>query len=191
MVFVLEDIAKIEMDRNMNTAIVDSFTYVQPSDVLRDMKTNDKIHTIMEGYVEAAQHYVWNSDIGDVLSVFTDSFLNAGMWGNKNISGKRIQVCIKYGLFGSVIYVEDEGQGFDYKAQIEKLQRGEQHDFSNNGGGLRKFHESVLYISYHGCGNKISIATRVSSQEELRDFLRSSHESLSILSRCLSPILLP
>lgn len=179
MVFVLDDIAKIETDRRIDRGIVENFTYVQPSDnIIRDSRTVEKIHTIMEQYVAAAQYYVWSQDTGGVLGVFTDSFINAGWWGNKNIPGKRIQVCIKYGLFGSVIYVEDEGVGFDYRTQIEKLQRGEQHNFFNNGGGLRKFHASGLHVSYHGCGNKISIATKVSSEEELRRFLKSRRQTL-------------
>src|SRR3989338_6888815 len=144
MVFVLDDIAKIETDRRTD----ENFTYVQPSDnITRDPRTIGKIHEIMEQYVAGAQYYVWSQDTGGVLGVFTDAFLNAGWWGNRDIPGKKVQVCIKYGINGSVIYVEDEGSGFDYRTQIEKLQRGEQHDFSNRGGGLRKFHASGLHIA--------------------------------------------
>ncbi len=177
MVFVLDDIAKIETDRRTDRGIVENFTYVQPSDnITRDPKTIKEIHKIMEQYVEAAQYYVWNPDTGGVLGVFTDAFLNAGWWGNNDIPGKRIQVCIKYGIYGSVIYVEDEGIGFDYKTQIDKLQRGEQHDFTNRGGGLREFHASALHVAYHGGGNKISIATKVSLDDELRRFLSSERQ---------------
>ncbi|MBS3102537.1 ATP-binding protein [Candidatus Woesearchaeota archaeon] len=171
MVFILEDIAKIEADRMTEGMVVENFTHIQRSnDVFGDPRTVREINRIMEWYVQAAQYYVWNSDIHDVLGVFADAFLNAGLWGNKNVPEKRIEVCIKYGLLGSVIYLEDEGKGFDYKTQVEKLQRGEKHNFSRNGGGLRKFHRSHLHVSFHDCGNKISIATRISSEEELDRF---------------------
>lgn len=178
MVFVLEDIAKIETDRMAARGVVENFTYVQPSDSIRkDPRTLDKISQIIEHYVAARRHYVWSQDTIGVLGVFADAFLNAGWWGNRDVPGKIIQVCIKYGVYGSVIYVEDEGIGFDYRTQINKLQRGEQHDFTNNGGGLRKFHASLLHVAYHGSGNKISIATRVFTDDEILSFLSSKRQN--------------
>ena len=173
MVFVLDDIAKIENERKVEQrTVIENFTYLQPLDnITRDQDALREIQNIMDQYVSAAQHYVWNSGTGGVLGVFTDAFLNAGWWGNKDIPGKRIRTCIKYGILGSIIYVEDEGEGFDYNTQIEKLQRGEQHDFTHRGGGMRKFHRSPLHIAYHGGGNKMSIATKVFSEDELLTFV--------------------
>lgn len=174
MVFLLEDIAAIEKDRRTDLGIVENVTYVQASnDILHGTKTNKAIHDIIEPFVEAAKYYVWGGEVIGILGVFTDTFLNAGMWGNENIPGKKINVCLKYGALGSVIKFQDEGNGFDYHSEIQKLEKGEKHDFSHNGGGMRKFHGYQGFVAYHGCGNLISVATRVFSMEEFNKFSAS------------------
>src|SRR3989344_9383547 len=90
MVFLLEDIAKIEEDRKTDLGIVENFTHIQASnDIIQDPKSHKAILEIMEQYVEAAQYYVWGMQVVGILGVFTDAFLNAGMWGNGNEPGKK------------------------------------------------------------------------------------------------------
>jgi len=174
MVFLLQDITKIENDRRTDMGIVENFTHVQLSgDIFQDPEAHKAIHEIMEKYVEVTKYYVWGGEVVGILGVFTDAFLNAGMWGNGNEPGKSIKVCLKYGVFGSVVTIQDEGNGFDYHSQIKKLENGEIHNFSRNGGGMRKFNEYHGFVAYHGCGNLISVATRVFSMDEFDKFSAS------------------
>ena len=171
MVFILETIAKIESDRQIYTDLDETRTHTQTTNnILDDPNLLKVVELILEPYVNFAENYVWRYGIADIIGVYRDAFLNAGMWGNKNIPGKRVTTTIKYGYLGSVIYVEDEGNGFDYSTQINKLNRKERHDYQNNGGGMRKFFKSPLHIAYHGNGNKISIATRVFSEDDITQF---------------------
>lgn len=171
MVFVLEDIAKIETDRQIHAKLTEAKEHTQTgTDILKDPDTASVINSILEPYVNVADVYVWGDSMIGVLGVFTDAFLNAGMWGNRDTPDKKITVTLKYGFLGSVIYVEDEGEGFDYLSQIHKLQTDESHDFSHNGGGMKKFHESNLQIAYHGRGNLISIASPVFTLDETIDY---------------------
>lgn len=171
MVFVLEDIAKIELDRKIFTDLDETHVHTQTTDnMLDDPKLHKTVESILYPYLNFAENYVWHIGLGGILGVFRDAFLNAGLWGNRNTPGKRITTTIKYGYFGSVIYVQDEGSGFDYLIQIGKLQKGEPHDYQNNGGGMRKFYRSSLQIAYHGNGNLISIATRVFSDDDITHF---------------------
>lgn len=171
MVFLLEDIAKIEADRRIDLGIVEEFTHVQKSDnIIQDPETHKAISKIMEQYVNAAQYYVWGNEVIGILGVFSDAFLNAGMWGNKNMPGKKIKISLGYGPFGSLVKVQDEGDGFNFRSQIQKLNSGEKHNFSRNGGGMRKFHEYQGLIAYHENGNLFSVSTRIFSMEEFEKF---------------------
>jgi hypothetical protein len=171
MVFLLEDIAKIEDDRRTDLGIVENFTHLQKTrSIIQDPKAHDAILDITLQYLKAAKHYVWGRESIDFLGVFADAFMNAGMWGNEDMPGRFIRVCVKYGLLGSVATIQDQGCGFDYNSQIRKLEEGEMHDFSRHGGGMRKFHEYQGCVSYHGCGNLISIATKAFSFEEFDRF---------------------
>ena len=177
MVFILEEIARIESDRRIQHDLNETRVHVQASEFFKDTDTFRVIDSMLENYVNYAQHYVWDGSIISILGVFTDAFLNAGMWGNQNTPKKKITVQLKYGILGSVIYIADEGEGFDYLTEIGKVQRGEKHTCHHNGGGLRKFHESNLHIAYHGKGNVISIATPVFTQEEVNRFLERSRRT--------------
>ena len=171
MVFRLESIAKIESARQIYADLDETHAYTQTTNnILDDPNLLEAVESVLEPYVNFAENYVWRSGIADVIGVYRDAFVNAGMWGNRNIPGKRITTTIKYGYLGSVIYVEDEGNGFDYLAQINKLESGGRHDYQNNGGGMRKFFRSPLHIAYHGNGNKISIATRAFSKNYITHF---------------------
>jgi len=172
MVFVLDDIAKIESDRKFIPALEEVHIHTQASnDMIRDGKIIDKvIYDILESYVNYANIHVWGKESIGTLGVFTDAFLNAGIWGNNNTPGKNITTTIRYGLFGSVIFIEDEGQDFDYQSRIDKLQSGESHEYQRNGGGMKKFNDTHLHIAYHGKGNLISIATKVFSSDEVIEF---------------------
>lgn len=167
MVFVFETEAKIEADRRIDGSMIDKFSFIQSSEnIVGDLNALWRINDIIEEYLEAAKCYLWDQNTIGTLVVFTHAFLNAGCWGNRDIPGKIICGNIKYGSLGSVISIQDEGKGFDYRSQIEKLLRGERHDFANNGRGLINFNRSNLHIAYHGNGNRISIAT------PLPEFLR-------------------
>ncbi len=173
MVFLLEDIAKIEAERGIESGLTETYIHLQrTTDIFMEPETAKVINSIMEPYCQFAEFYVWGKSIIGVLGVFTDAFLNAGMWGNNNTPGKKITATMKYGIFGSAIYVEDEGEGFDYLTQIRKLSNGESHNYSHHGGGMRKFNESHLLISYHGKGNLISIASPVFTLDDANQFLR-------------------
>lgn len=90
MVFVLEDIAKIEADRYIQPDLTETHVHTQTgTDILTDPNTVRVIQSILEPYVEFAEYYVWGRSTGGVLGVFTDAFLNAGMWGNKDTPGKK------------------------------------------------------------------------------------------------------
>ncbi len=174
MVFSLEDIAKIEAERGVFSDLTETHIYNQETaNMLDDPDIIKKIHGIIEPYLTRAENYVWSRETGDMYTVFRDAFLNAGMWGNRDIPGKKITVTMKYGLFGSVIYVEDEGEGFDFLAQIERLSEKGKHEYHHRGGGMRKFYETPLQIGYHRNGNIISLSSRVYSLDEVQTFLDS------------------
>jgi len=166
MVFVLEDITKIEADRIIGKdSIVEPHEHRVVEDFFQAGATVRAINRTLETYVAVAPNYQWQGKVIGCLSVFTDAFLNAGMWGNQSVPGKKIKTTIKYGWAGSVIYVEDEGEGFDFAARIAKLEQGQTHDYHHHGGGMTKFHESKFSIGYHGKGNIISISTPLSAEE--------------------------
>ena len=173
MVFLLEDLAKIEQDRGVHLIYIsEEDVHVQSSnDILRDSRTPGVINDTLEPFIVNAGYYCWGVVLPPILSVFTDAFLNAGMWGNRNVIGKKITTTFKYGSYGGVICIRDEGEGFDFRGQIDKIKKGETHIYGHNGGGLRKFSQSPLFISYHGVGNLISIATPVFSKQEFLDFM--------------------
>ena len=97
MVFVLEDLAKIENDRGINDSNTEEHTYVQTQGFcdeiigLRDDKGRSigqirrAIESILGDYLEFKRVYVWGKSTPGLLDVFQDAFINAAMWGNQTM----------------------------------------------------------------------------------------------------------
>jgi len=160
MVFALEEMVNIEGDRNIG---VDST--VETHEFVADRTFNNCgyltriIDKILTNYLDVVKQNEWGVSHFDVTDVFAEAFYNAGRYGNQDVIGKKIKVTIKYSSVGGVIYVEDEGEGFDFRTQITKIEKGERHEHHHFGTGMKKLHSSKLSISYHRTGNIISIAT--------------------------------
>ncbi|MEA3514477.1 MAG: hypothetical protein U9R34_03305 [Nanoarchaeota archaeon] len=182
MVFVLENLVELEKDRRIIYSNTEEHTYVQTpefcDEIIRLREDNRKsvgqisraIELILEDYIEFKRYYVWGKNTQGILDVFQDAFINAAMWGNQAVSGKRIEVKFNYGLYGSVILIGDEGNGFDYQSRILSLQEDNGHDYEHQGGGMRKFHNSRLFLANHSDGSLLSISTKIFSKEEFYKF---------------------
>lgn len=190
MVFVLENLAELEKDRRIIDSNTEEHTYVQTpefcDEIIRLREDNRKsvgqisraIETMIEDYIEFKQHYVWGKSTYGILDVFQDAFINAAMWGNQAVPGKRIEVEFNYGLYGSVVLVGDKGDGFDYQSRVLSLQEGRGHDYGHHGGGMRKFNNSGLFFAYHDKGNLLSISTKIFSREEYYKFQQTNNPLL-------------
>lgn len=167
MVFVLDNLAKIEADRIVtDSSVVTTNDYKPEKNIFENpVATVRKIEVIVRDYIRFSENYDWRPKTIEIYSIFHEAFFNADMWGTENVPGRKITTTIKYGLAGSVIYLEDEGEGFDFAAQIAKLGQGEAHEFSHHGKGIIQFHHTLFSIRYHGKGNVISIATPLSQEE--------------------------
>lgn len=182
MVFVLEDLAELEKYRRIIDSNTEEHTYVQTpafcDEIIRLRDDNRKsvgqisraIESILEDFIEFKQYYVWGKSTQGILDVFQDAFINAAMWGNQAVPGKKIDIKFKYGLYGNIIIIGDKGNGFDYQSRISSIQEGKAHDYEHHGGGMRKFHNSMLFLAYHNDGNLLSIATKIFSKEEFYKF---------------------
>lgn len=182
MTLILDDIVNIDKARQIIPGNTEMHAYVQTPEFckeivgLRDDKPvgvktlNRVIEGILDDYLISKDQYVWGNGVPGLLNVFQDAFLNAAMWGNQSEPGKKIEVDFKYGILGSSIVIRDEGEGFDYRSRILDVQSEFPHDFKHNGGGMRKFHDTPLFVSYHDAGNIMSISTRVFSMGEYEKF---------------------
>ncbi len=171
MVFVLGDRAKIETDRYIDEGLTERYRFCQSSDdILTEDGASLEMGKMLETYVDVSQYYAWGKLTDGILGVFHDAFLNAAMWGNGNRPGSCIDVEVKYGLFGSAIFVKDEGQGFEYAATTESFRRGEPYA-QRHGGGMWKFDNTHFHVSYHGNGNLISISTPLITYKDVGEFL--------------------
>jgi hypothetical protein len=176
MVFVLENIAKIESDRELDKDAyeIELSPFIQRSWVKRkgNLASNPKVYSaiddIHECYSENGIQHGWHRSFDGSVIVMYHGLMNSIYWGNKHKYGKKVTTTLKFGKLGCVISMQDEGEGFDFQRRIKIIQDnyqkglipvGDRSTSSNVGRGMIHFHESMANIAYHGNGNLFSIAT--------------------------------
>ena len=96
--------------------------------------------------------------LSDLQDVLPDAVLNGVLRGNEGDLTKKVRTTMKFGALGFVVYVRDEGNGFDYRTRVGDHRLGGRN-YQNKGLGFARFEYSPLFVAYHGCGNELSIAT--------------------------------
>lgn len=174
MVFVLEDIYTIRHNRKIDASRTRTLETLLPNsaEVLECSKLLNKpmnagecfdlygyTQQIMGEFNEGASSYNWGGIVPEFEWVYMEALANAIVRGNKSKEESKLVTILMYGLEGGIISIEDEGEGFDYRDEILRFQRGDKRTINGQGQGLKRFDSTPLSVSYHGDGNLIMIAT--------------------------------
>lgn len=88
-----------------------------------------------------------------VLSALDEAIVNSMRHGNKMVSAKKLHVKLFVDSDKWAIFIEDEGDGFDY-SNMEKFLSSDD-PFSGYGRGINIMNEQVDSLTYFGKGNKL------------------------------------
>jgi len=202
MVFTLEDIAKIESDRGIDPGVdahkigdtlVKKFIFEHDSLPVKlvpplDTPAHKHIYSILEYYDDNSTDLEWSKSFHGITTALMHAFENAAVWGNRNVKGKEIVTTLKFGPRGGVTYVQDEGEGFDFKNAIAKVQESPVDHKLVDCKGIEFFNRYNCHVAYHGNGNLISIATPMSWKSQ-RYFLPDIDKNSALASKRFSSTL--
>lgn len=176
MVFVLDDIDTIKQrrliddsrTRTLETLLPDSDEVQRCSQLLeKPMNAGEcfdlygYVQKIMGKFGEGASSYDWRDGVFEFEWVYMEALGNAIIRGNKSREESKLVTTLMYGLGGGIISIEDEGEGFDYKDEISRLQSGRDRTINGQGQGLKRFNLTPLEVGYHNSGNLITIGSPI------------------------------
>ena len=155
MVFVLKNKKKIESISGINkSSEVEKYTFIiQDHDDGNDTSpTLKELNDVMEQIRFGIERQVKKSTLDNFYdkyfissNIFDEAIINAWEHGNKSKLGTKIDVDVKYGLLGCVVYIEDIGNGFDYRTLVKKVQKCKHHvERFDRGRGMKHFNASAI-----------------------------------------------